>query len=130
MAIMKNDSSYGTAGVWANTHNPWNVWNTDNGSTKDFGTWEAWVDAVAQNLKYRIEEYQKAYTGTYPTIKALADNVWPDGKWFLPDQGNYLKDNTQRMWAYMTDKAWGTAVQSIATNLVADAKISNQENLA
>lgn len=35
MAIMKNDSSYGTAGLAVSTHNPGNVGNMDDGSKKD-----------------------------------------------------------------------------------------------
>lgn len=118
MAFMKNDSSYGTAGVWARTRNPWNVWNTDDGSTKTFDTRQAWVDAVWDILKTRIDEYQNVYWDRFPTAKELADNIWPDGKWFLSRQWNYLKDNASRLWAYMTNPEWWNSVANISQELV------------
>ncbi len=116
MAIMKNDSAYGTTGVAVHTHNPGNVGNVDNGTTKDWGTREAWVNAVGQNLQYRIKEYKRVYTG-YPTLQALADNVWPDGKWFLSDQWNYKKENKDRIWAYMSAKNGWKTVLNIENDL-------------
>ncbi|MEI7563497.1 MAG: hypothetical protein WCJ39_07880 [bacterium] len=52
----------------------------DNGSIKDWGTREAGVDAVAQNLRYRIDQYTTCYTKDSLSLKYLADNVGPDGK--------------------------------------------------
>lgn len=126
MAFMKNDSSYGTAWKWADTRNPWNVWNTDDGSTKRFNTRQEWVDAVWENLKYRIDEFQNVYwKNKFPTTKELADNVWPDGKWFLSKQWNYLKDNKARLWAYMTAPNWWNSVENISQDL-ASSWISNK----
>jgi hypothetical protein len=129
MAIMKNDSSYGTAGKWARTHNPGNVGNTDDGSTKDRGTREAGVDAVAQNIARRIEEYQKIYGNSMPTIKQIAQNQWPDGKGFLSNQWNFKKANPNSIGAYMTSKQWQERVQDIAQNLTQEW-ISNERVVA
>lgn len=117
MAIMKNDSTYWTAGKWSKTHNPGNVGNTDNGGTKDRGTWEAWVDAVGKNIARRISEYQKIYGSKMPSIKELAQNQWPDGKWFLSNQWNYQKANPNSIGAYMTSKEGQNTVQNFAQNL-------------
>lgn len=53
LGIMKVDSQLGTAGKGARTYNPGNVGNTDSGATKDWGSWQAGVDAVASNLSRR-----------------------------------------------------------------------------
>jgi len=53
MAIMEQDSSFGTAGKGARTFNPGNVGNTDTGAEVNFGNWQAGVDAVAENLSRR-----------------------------------------------------------------------------
>jgi hypothetical protein len=50
VALMQVDSSLGTQGVGARTHNPGNVGNNDTGATKDWGTWQQGVDAVASWL--------------------------------------------------------------------------------
>jgi hypothetical protein len=49
LAIMQNDSSFGTKGIGANTFNPGNVGNTGT-ATKSFGSWEEGVFAVAEWL--------------------------------------------------------------------------------
>lgn len=53
MAIMQQDSSFGTAGKAVRTFNPGNVGNTDSGATVNMGNWQNGVDAVAQNLASR-----------------------------------------------------------------------------
>jgi hypothetical protein len=79
MAIMKNDSSYGTAGLAVTTHNPGNVWNMDDGSKKDRWTWEWGVDAVAKNLKTRIDAYQTKYgSDKQPNLEELASGKKAD----------------------------------------------------
>lgn len=114
MAFMKNDSSYWTAWKGARTYNPWNVGNTDNWSTKNFWDWRKWIDAVSKNMQWRIGEYRKVYWYlSVPTVKELADNIWPDGKGFLSSQDNYKQENTERKWAYMTAKNWWDAVLKI-----------------
>lgn len=119
MAMMKNDSGYGTQWLAVTTHNPGNVGNMDDGSMKDWWTREAWVDAVAENLQWRTNEYQKVYgKETFPSLKELASNVGSDGKWFLSSQGNYLQDNSwTRAGAYMTADWWPNAVQNYQNDL-------------
>lgn len=128
LAMMKNDSSYGTQGVWARTHNPWNVGNTDSGASKDWWTREAGVDAVAQNLRYRIDEFTKIYTKDSLSLKYLADNVGPDGKWFLSDQANYKQSNADRKGAYMSAVAGSETVKTMSDAL-ADSGITTKEVL-
>ena len=123
MAIIKNDSSYWTAWKWERTKNPWNVWNMDDGSTKNFNTWQEWLNAATKVLKDRVDEYQKVYGNEeYPWIKYLVENRWPDGKWFLSNQKNYKQPNEYRWnqapyWAYMTAKAWPENVSNIEKGL-------------
>lgn len=117
MAIMRNDSHYGTKWLGAKTHNPGNVGNTDDGSTKNWWTRENGVDAVAKNLARRIKEYQNIYGNSMPSIKELANNQWPDKKWFLSSQWNYKKKNKERLGAYMTAKNWWDNVENISNQL-------------
>jgi hypothetical protein len=53
LAIMQQDSTFGTAGKAVRTKNPGNVGNTDSGATKAFQSWEDGVLAVAENLAKR-----------------------------------------------------------------------------
>ena len=50
ITLMQNDSSFGTQGLGAKTHNPGNVGNNDLGKQVDYGTWQDGVDAVAEFL--------------------------------------------------------------------------------
>lgn len=55
MAIMQNDSMFGTKGVGATTFNPGNVGNTGS-ATRSFGSWGEGVSAVAEWLsRHRVE---------------------------------------------------------------------------
>jgi len=123
MAVVKNDSSYWTAWKWARTKNPWNVWNMDDGSERQFNTWQEWLDAATWVIKERVDEYQKVYwKDNYPWIKNLLENRWPDWKWFISNQKNYKQPNEYRWnqapyWAYMTAKEWPLSVSNIAKNL-------------
>jgi hypothetical protein len=113
MAFMKNDSHYGTAWLATTTHNPGNVWNMDDGSTKDRWTREKGVDAVGDNLQKRIEVYQTKFgTTVYPTVAELAKGV---SKGWIKFFG-----------VYMTAKNWPAAVTTIKDDL-AQAWITNQQ---
>jgi hypothetical protein len=50
MAIMEQDSRFGTVGVAVRTLNPGNVGNTDDGSTRTYDSWQEGVTAVAEWL--------------------------------------------------------------------------------
>lgn len=50
LALMQNDSAFGTAGLGARTHNPGNIANRDDGHTHDYGNWEDGVRGVARWL--------------------------------------------------------------------------------
>lgn len=54
MAMMQQDSNFGTAGKGARTFNPGNVGNTDSGAEVNYGNWQSGVDALASNLSRRI----------------------------------------------------------------------------
>jgi hypothetical protein len=103
LAVMQNDSQLWTAGKWARTHNPWNVWNTDNWGTMDFWTWEKWVDACAENIKKRIDAY--------------TDKIW-----WIPIIWELLtwRSRTWKsfFWIYMTDPKWPGNVLSIVKTWV------------
>lgn len=47
VAMMEQDSSLGTKGKGARTFNPGNVGNDDEGNIRNYGNWQAGVDAVA-----------------------------------------------------------------------------------
>ncbi len=53
LAIMQQDSTFGTKGLAVKTRNPGNVGNTDSGATQTFPSWSAGVLAVANNLAKR-----------------------------------------------------------------------------
>jgi len=91
--FMQNDSRVWTMWRWARTHNPWNVWNT-NKWTKDWWTWERWVDACAENLQKRISAYLDAkaqrngkWFNDFPTPEELA--TWKS-KWWYKFFGIYM----------------------------------------
>lgn len=53
-AVFNDESSFGTDGAAVKTMNPGNIGNTDNGSTRTFGTWKQGVDATAKELQRRM----------------------------------------------------------------------------
>lgn len=53
LAIMQQDSTFGTAGLAVRTKNPGNVGNTDSGATRTYNSWRDGVYAVARNLSGR-----------------------------------------------------------------------------
>lgn len=57
MALIQNDSSFGTAGLGARTNNPGNIANRDDGHTFTYPSWAAGVDGVARWLmKHKITQ--------------------------------------------------------------------------
>ena len=53
VAIMQHESQFGTKGAAVATKNVGNVGNVDSGATKDMGTWQAGLDALAENISKR-----------------------------------------------------------------------------
>lgn len=50
IAIIQQDSSFGTAGLGARTNNPGNVGNTDSGATHSYSSWADGIRGVARWL--------------------------------------------------------------------------------
>lgn len=71
-AMMEQDSSMGTAGKGARTFNPGNVGNDDSGNIRNYGNWQAGVDAVANWLSRHkstaVGPSGEGYTGDQMTI--------------------------------------------------------------
>lgn len=61
IALMQQDSSFGTKGKAVSTKNPGNVGNTDSGATSKHSSWRDGVFAVAKNLsKRKVSNLQQA----------------------------------------------------------------------
>ncbi|MEI8248890.1 MAG: hypothetical protein WCG07_00130 [Candidatus Taylorbacteria bacterium] len=81
LAIMRNDSNFGTLGVGAKTFNPGNVGNTGT-STQTFGSWAEGVAAVAEWLnRHRIVPPEVLIT---PTITDVATSTTATSTESLP----------------------------------------------
>jgi hypothetical protein len=65
MAIMQQDSSFGTTGKGAKTFNPGNVGNDDEGNIRNYGNWQSGVNAVAQWLANHKSTSQSGNTSEY-----------------------------------------------------------------
>lgn len=53
-AVLAQESDFGTAGAGAKTFNAGNVGNTDDGTTRTFGSWQQGVNAAASELAKRM----------------------------------------------------------------------------
>jgi hypothetical protein len=95
-----------------------------------FSTWYQGIDAVGKNLSWRIDEYKKVYWDKLPTIKELAENKGTDWKWFLENQANYKKDNTEKKGAYMTSEHWGETVEKILADMDTGITSKNEQYVA
>jgi len=76
LALMQQDSSFGTAGKGARTFNPGNVGNDDTGREVNMGSWDKGVDAVggwlAQHRTGSAQVQRPAQNGTHlapPTLR-------------------------------------------------------------
>lgn len=86
LAIMQNDSMFGTLGVGARTFNPGNVGNTGSKEV-NFGSWELGVDAVAEWLAaHRIYTQEEIITpvtsqqDTPPVADPVPEEVVPQNE--------------------------------------------------
>ena len=80
MAMMEQDSSMGTAGKGARTYNPGNVGNTDSGATKNYGNWQAGVDAVASWLsRHKSTAVAPSATGYTNDQMSIAQSIMSPG---------------------------------------------------
>ena len=103
LAFMQNDSRLWTDWNRAiRNHNPWNVWNTDNGRNKYYATWADWVMGCAEHLQDRISAYWNKFK-KFPTVIELAKWVW-------------------YKWVYMTAKDWPKNVNINLNNWVVRLK--------
>ncbi len=69
MAIMEQDSSFGTAGKAVRTLNPGNVGNDDSGNTRTYESWQEGVTAVAAWLsRHRVSGQIPVETILEPTV--------------------------------------------------------------
>lgn len=86
MAIMEQDSRFGTVGVAVRTLNPGNVGNDDSGNTRTYESWQEGVTAVAEWLnRHRISKdasetpgevvLEPTATSTLPTITPMATST-------------------------------------------------------
>lgn len=92
IAMMQQDSSLGTAGKGARTYNPGNVGNDDSGNIRNYGSWQAGVDAVGNWLNnHRVSTIE---TQVSPNVKTWADSI-NSGKATLSDAQKVLNKKQQ-----------------------------------
>ncbi|EKE29366.1 MAG: hypothetical protein ACD_2C00184G0003 [uncultured bacterium (gcode 4)] len=101
VAIIQNDTSIGKH--MATKNNFWNVWNDDWGKRVIFETPQEWLDAVAENLKKRIDKFREYVKNRYPTVIELV--TWKI-KWWK-----------KFFWEYMSHPKWPMRVASIYNKL-------------
>ncbi|EKE27531.1 MAG: hypothetical protein ACD_3C00196G0024 [uncultured bacterium (gcode 4)] len=101
VAIIQNDTSIGKH--MATKNNFWNVWNDDWGARVNFDTPQDWLDAVAKNLKKRIDKFREYVKNRHPTVIELV--TWKI-KWW---KRFFLE--------YMTHPKWPMRVASIYNKL-------------
>ncbi len=65
VAMMQQDSNLGTAGKGAKTFNPGNVGNDDAGNVRNYGSWQAGVNAVGDWLAKHRASSTPDYIDTY-----------------------------------------------------------------
>lgn len=75
VAIMQQESQLGTAGTGAKTFNPGNVGNVDSGATKNMGSWQTGVNAVAQQMAQRQTGSQNQQTQTQTQLPAQYETI-------------------------------------------------------
>ena len=87
-AMMQQDSSLGTKGKGAKTFNPGNVGNDDAGNIRNYGSWQAGVDAVGKWLSNHKVTQNPSTAGT--DNQALSDLII-GSKAFTKQQANDIR---------------------------------------
>jgi hypothetical protein len=81
LGMLQLESNFGTQGAGAKTMNPGNVGNTDNGSTVTMPSWQAGLNAMAQQLANRRIQSQsqnqqpQAPAQLQPALATLSDGT-------------------------------------------------------
>lgn len=100
MAIMQQDSSFGTAGAGARSFNPGNVGNTETatstGQLVNFGDWQSGVNAVAKNLAWRKVDAGGPAQGAYELNHEFGYNEKVDVNRLPSLGGKTITDKTAR----------------------------------
>lgn len=80
LAIMGQESSYGTAGRAVKTFNVANIGNVDSGANTNWGTWENGIQALAKNINQRVVN-PKSTTTTNNNINISSTGRQKDDKY-------------------------------------------------
>ena len=76
MAIMEQDSRFGTVGIATSTLNPGNVGNDDSGNTRAYESWQEGVTAVAEWLnRHRVSNIISEITDTSTSTPPAATST-------------------------------------------------------
>lgn len=77
VAMMEQDSSLGTKGKGARTFNPGNVGNDDSGNVRNYGSWQAGVDAVGKWLaKHQVSPEMSNARKSAQDVRATAQAIF------------------------------------------------------
>ena len=106
MAIMQQDSSFGTAGKAVRTFNPGNVGNVDSGAEVNYGNWQAGVDAVAKNLAGRKTTIDTGVTPVDETSRSILAQTglsMPAFSYLTQGTGALTRMNADQRLQYMNE---------------------------
>lgn len=82
-------------------YNVWNISCKEENQPKDY---QEWLNMMIKHLNNRYWYFKECYPDDEPEPRHLLANVWPDGLWFMSNQENYRKINTNWMWSYCASK--------------------------
>lgn len=125
MAIMQQDSTFGTQGAAVRSFNPGNVGNTEQatstGNLVNYGSWQNGVDAVAKNLAGRKvdanalpkDEFGVNVSQLSPTDRSIWSSASSQDKAFAEQVANYDASITNITRGKSNKKALYTTLASI-----------------